>query len=52
MAETYEEFSKKLYVCYIDFRKAFDGVCRKGLWKVMRQYGYHEKIIRVLERHV
>jgi len=49
LAEKYEEFSKELYVCYIDFHKAFDSVWRKGLWKVMRHYGYPEKIIRVLE---
>jgi len=49
MAEKYEEFGKELYVCYIDFRKAFDSVWRKGLWKVMRHYGYPEKIVRILE---
>jgi hypothetical protein len=49
LAEKYEEFGKELYVCYIDFRKAFDSVWRKGLWRVMRHYGYPEKIIRILE---
>jgi len=38
-----------LFVCYIDFRKAFDSVWRKGLWAVMRHYGYPEKIVRILE---
>ena len=49
LAERYEEFGKELYVCYIDFRKAFDSVWRKGLWKVMRQYGYPEKVVKILE---
>lgn len=49
LAEKYEEFGKDMYICYIDFRKAFDSVWRKGLWKVMRYYGYPEKIIRILE---
>ena len=49
LAKNYEEYSKELYVCYIDFRKAFDSVWGKGLWKVMRHYGYPEKIIRILE---
>ena len=49
LAEKYEEFGKELYVCYIDFRKAFDSVWRKGLWRVMRHYGYPEKIVRILE---
>jgi len=48
-AEKYEEYGKQLCVCYIDFRKAFDSVWRKGLWRVMRHYGYQEKIVRILE---
>src|SRR6218665_456111 len=34
---------------YTDFRKAFDSVWRKGLWRVMRHYGYPEKIVIILE---
>src|SRR6218665_378659 len=49
IAEKYEEYGKELYVCYIDFRKAFDSVWRKGLWRVMRHYGYPEKIVTILE---
>ena len=49
IAEKYEEFGKDLYVCYVDFRKAFDSVWRKGLWKVMRHFGYPEKVVRILE---
>ena len=49
MAEAYSEFSKRLYVCYIDFQKAFDSVWRAGLWQVMRFLGYEEKIVRLLE---
>ena len=49
LAEKYEEFGKELYVCYIDFRKAFDSIWRKGLWHVMRHLGYPDKIIRILE---
>jgi len=49
LAEKYEEFGKALFVCYIDFRKAFDSVWRKGLWKTMRHYGFPEKIVRILE---
>jgi len=49
LAEKYEEFGRELYVCYIDFRKAFDSVWRKGLWRTMRHLGYPEKIVRILE---
>ena len=50
LAERYEEFGKELYyVCYIDFRKAFDSIWRKGLWNVMRHLGYPKKIVKILE---
>jgi len=49
LAEKYSEFSKQLFVCYVDFRKAFDSVWRKGLRTVMRHYGYPEKIVKILE---
>src|SRR5664279_1800877 len=49
IAEKYEEYGRALYICYVDFRKAFDSVWRKGLWKTMRYYGYPEKILRILE---
>ena len=49
LAEKYDEFEKELYVCYIDFRKAFDSVWCKELWKVLRHYGYFEDIISILE---
>ena len=49
LAEKYAEFGKHLYVCYIDFQKAFDSVWRAGLWTVMRFLGYDEKLVRLLE---
>jgi Reverse transcriptase (RNA-dependent DNA polymerase) len=50
LAEMYVKYSKKLYVCYIDFRKAFNSIWREGLWNVMRDIWYPEKIVRILER--
>ena len=44
LAEKYEEFGKALFVCYIDFKKAFDSVWKKGLWKTMRRYGFTVQI--------
>ena len=49
IAEKCVEFVKDLYVCYIEFRKAFDSVWRDGLWSVMRHLGYQEKVVRILE---
>jgi len=44
----YIEYGKYLYVCYIDFQKAFDSMWRIGLWKAMRFLGYDAKIVRIL----
>ncbi|KAK7823563.1 hypothetical protein U0070_004677 [Myodes glareolus] len=33
LAEKYKEFGKDLYVCYIDFGKAFDSIWKDGLWE-------------------
>jgi len=49
LSEKYTDFSKDLFVCYVDFRKAFDSIWRKGLWTVLRSMGYPEKIVRLLE---
>ena len=49
LTEKYFEHGKDLYVCYVDFQKAFDSVWRKGLWQVMRHLGYDNKIIRLIE---
>ena len=47
IAQKYDE----LYICYTDFCKAFDRIWHKGLWKVLRHYIYHEKLVRLLESH-
>ena len=49
LAESYSEFSKHLYVCYVDFQKAFDSGWRVGLWQILRFLGYEDKIVRLLE---
>jgi len=51
LSEKYIDASKNLFICYVDFRRAFDSrpIWRKGLWRVMRCMGYPDKIIRILE---
>jgi len=48
-AEKFCEFSRHLIVCYVDFKKALDGVWRIELWKVLRFLGYEDKTVRLLE---
>jgi len=40
---------KTLYVCFIDFRKAFDSVDRNCLWKCLYAYGVRDNILSVLQ---
>ena len=40
---------KKLYVAFIDFRKAFDGISREKLWSVLRNIGIRGKMFRALK---
>ena len=49
LTQYYFEHGKDLYICFVDFQKAFDSVWRRGLWQVMRHLGYDRKIIRLLE---
>ena len=32
-----ESFRKKIYVCFIDYAKAFDCVDHKKLWKILKE---------------
>ena len=39
----------KLYVAFVDYRKAFDSVSRKQLWKIMETIGLSTKFILMLK---
>ena len=40
---------KKLYACFIDFRKAFDYVPRTGLWYKLIKMGIRGKILNIIK---
>ena len=40
---------KKLYCCFVDFKKAFDSVPRQRLWQVLASCGVTNKIISCLQ---
>ena len=40
---------RKLYVAFIDFRKAFDTICRTKLWTVLHKNGLRGKIAIALQ---
>ena len=43
------EWNSNLFLCFIDFEKAFDIVNRDTLWKIMRSYGIPSKLIRIIK---
>lgn len=42
------EFSQPLYLCFIDFAKAFDSVSHEKLWMTMLDMGYPPHIVQLL----
>ena len=41
-------YHRKLFVAFVDFRKAFDSVVRKILWRILRKNGVNGKMFRVI----
>ena len=39
---------KRLYCCFIDFKKAFDSIDRIKLWKKLSMYGIRGKLLRII----
>ena len=37
--EKARELQKNIYFCFIDYLKAFDWVCHKKLWKILKEMG-------------
>ena len=42
------EWNANLYVCFVDFEKAFDFVDHSVLWRIMRSYSIPEKIVKMV----
>ena len=43
------EWNSNLYICFVDFEKAFDSVHRDTLWKIIEHYGIPDKIMRLMK---
>uniref|UniRef100_UPI003AF4937F reverse transcriptase family protein n=2 Tax=Thiolapillus sp. TaxID=2017437 RepID=UPI003AF4937F len=41
--------SGKVYVCFVDFKKAFDTINRGVLWNVLRKAGVGGKMLKILQ---
>ena len=42
------EFQKNIYFCFIDYTKAFDCVDHNKLWKILKEIGIPDYLIRLL----
>ena len=46
--EKAREFQKSIYLCFIDYAKAFDSVDHKKLWKILKEMGIPDHITCLL----
>ena len=42
------EMRQPLVLCFVDFEKAFDSICRQTMKKIMRHYGIPVKIVEII----
>jgi hypothetical protein len=49
IAEKARRINKKVYVCFVDFQKAFDSIDQRVSWAVLQSYGVDGKLIRLLK---
>ena len=47
--EQVAEWNTSLYLCFVDYEKAFNSVHRDTLWRIMRCYGIPTKIVRMVQ---
>ena len=46
--EKAREFQKNIYLCFIDYSKAFDCVDHNKLWKILQEMGIPEHLTSLL----
>ncbi|XP_072906368.1 uncharacterized protein [Hemitrygon akajei] len=50
IVEQTTEWQTPLYVCFIDFEKAFDSLDRKSMWSILRHYGVPEEMVNIIKQ--
>ena len=50
LQEKCREQNVGLYTTFVDLTKAFDTVCREGLWKIMAKFGSPAKFIAIVRQ--
>lgn len=47
--EKYSEFRRPLYLAFIDYKKAFDTISHKSIWKALQNQNVNHKYINILK---
>ncbi|KAI8422947.1 hypothetical protein MSG28_014050 [Choristoneura fumiferana] len=47
--EKYNEYQKPLYICFIDYSKAFDSLNHKFIWMSLKEQGVDEAYIQIIK---
>ena len=47
--EKARDFQKSIYICFIDYAKAFDCVDHNKLWKILQEMGIPDHLTCLLE---
>ena len=50
LQEKCQEQNLDLYLTFVDLTKAFDSVCREGLWRIMAKFGCPQKLITMVHQ--
>ena len=48
LCSAYARFDQPLFMAFVGLRKAYDSVPRDTLWRILRVYGVHTKLIELL----
>ena len=49
IAEKFKEKKKNLYLCFMDLEKAYDRVCRKKMWSVLKDYEVKSNLLHAVK---
>ena len=42
------KLNKDAFICFVDFKKAFDSISREKMFEILKLYGIPEKIIQAI----
>lgn len=47
--EKYYEYGQNVYIVFVDFNQTYDSVNKQQLWTALRNFGLHEKLVRMID---